>query len=183
MHHVKPDRSREFLCYYSSLWCLLGEQRLLEIRVTPFLVEVMRDSRWTHKYSREPNKLDCSAPTLVEYLTLWGFTRLASVKRTSCGLRSPRTRTLFRRTFGFKAVLELCRLLLPVKVIVFVAWITFNTLRSLNVLTVILCSLCSFVLFCWNIFVEYHSGRYRLTLDMSVIRVSVEKNFINEKYL
>lgn len=37
----------------------------------------------THKYFREPNKLDCSPSTFLEYLTLWGFTWLASAKRTS----------------------------------------------------------------------------------------------------
>ena len=62
--YTRPDRSGEFLCC-SARPLLDRTTRLSEIRVTPFLVKLARNSRRTHKYfPREPSKLDCSAAFL-----------------------------------------------------------------------------------------------------------------------
>lgn len=105
MHQrVKPDRSREFFCYCYTFGCL--SSRVSEIGVR-FLVEVTRDLQRTHKYFYEPNKLDCSPSTFLEYLTLWGFTWLASAKRTSYEPRLPLQLGLVPANFGFRALPEL----------------------------------------------------------------------------
>lgn len=67
------DHANSFVIVIFLAASLVLSSRASGIGVTPFLVEVTRDLQRTHKYFREPNKLDCSPSTFLEYLTLWGF--------------------------------------------------------------------------------------------------------------
>lgn len=101
------DHANSFVIVIFLAASLVLSSRASGIGVTPFLVEVTRDLQRTHKYFREPNKLDCSPSTFLEYLTLWGFTWLASAKRTSYEPRLPLQLGPVPTNFGFRALPEL----------------------------------------------------------------------------
>lgn len=97
---MEPDRSREFFCLLLHFSVRPGFRK--SGLLLPF--EATRELQGTHKYFREPNKLDRSPSTFLEYLTLWGFTRLASAKRTSY---EPPQLGPVPANFGFSALPEL----------------------------------------------------------------------------